>query len=942
MDDLTWYHFVAMRNATGWYAYVNGAIQVNDAGANPICGLQTGNIWLNSNPSGVTTKATNFLIDEWAIWSRGLTETEITALYNGGAGITYVPTSAPANTMSLSVSLINPQTGLNTTATSINFSANATATNGNLTNMTLIIWKSDNSTYGTNTSIVSGTGNSTNNTFSITADGDYKWNYLVCAVNSTTTLCSTNTNRTFERDTTAPIINITYPQAANYSTNVSALNYTNIEANPQACWYSTNLGVTNTTVTCGTNLTGLTSAEGSNTWQVWANDTIGNEGTSSTTFFKDTVYPLIDYGTGTPINGQNQTSTSVIINTTWTEANFKNITFNLGNNLSIFTIPTNLTLYSSLANGDYYFNATICDIVNNCNETETRSVTVDTISPNVSIIYPSNIIVGLTDGQTIDLNYSASDIHLETCWYNYNGVNTTINCALNTTFVYHTGNNTVTLWANDSAGNVNYDSRTFTVPFIINSVNYNNVTYETANELFNVEASYTSLLSLSASMNYNGTSYPSTVSCAGSICNIDTSIDIPLLPGNFSQIRSFYFVLTLYNGTTFFSITTQEYNQTVNPISIGTCSNGTIALNFTAYDEQNRTKLTGFKFDGSFHYYTGGGSTYKILNASYASTDEVDICIEGNQTILNDVIIAYSQVGYTTRNYFFQNTSISNLTQSIPLYLLLNTASTSFILQVEDNYLQPVTNVLVNAQKCYPGTDSQETVFISRTNSNGLTTGNFEAETALYQFLITNYSHVLLTVTPCSPVIPQTVPYTLIFNLGTGYQSPFLNLENISDITSSMTFNKQTNTLTLTYADTSGDFSSAQVLVRNANASGNSEPIVCDVASNLSAGMLGCNITEAGTYTGYAYVYRSATILFERITFVVETFSSQVGYYGVFIGFFIILVCGFAFKYNEIAGIWLINAAVIFCNYIGLIAFGNVFVTALICISILITAVLER
>jgi hypothetical protein len=157
-----------------------------------------------------------------------------------------------------------------------------------------------------------------------------------------------------------------------------------------------------------------------------------------------------------------------------------------------------------------------------------------------------------------------------------------------------------------------------------------------------------------------------------------------------------------------------------------------------------------------------------------------------------------------------------------------------------------------------------------------------------------------------------------------------------------MTFNKQTNTLTLTYADTSGDFSSAQVLVRNANASGNSEPIVCDVASNLSAGMLGCNITEAGTYTGYAYVYRSATILFERITFVVETFSSQVGYYGVFIGFFIILVCGFAFKYNEIAGIWLINAAVIFCNYIGLIAFGNVFVTALICISILITAVLER
>ncbi|GAH42737.1 unnamed protein product, partial [marine sediment metagenome] len=83
-----------------------------------------------------------------------------------------------------------------------------------------------------------------------------------------------------------PNINITYPLNITYSSIVRRLNYTtgdNIELD--TCWYSLDLGVTNTTITCGTNATSLNSGIGSSTWFVWSNDTNNNVNSSSVTFY---------------------------------------------------------------------------------------------------------------------------------------------------------------------------------------------------------------------------------------------------------------------------------------------------------------------------------------------------------------------------------------------------------------------------------------------------------------------------------------------------------------------------------------------------------------------------------------------------------------------------------------------------------------------------------
>jgi hypothetical protein len=87
-----------------------------------------------------------------------------------------------------------------------------------------------------------------------------------------------------------PAIYIVYPTAITYTSQVTELNYL-YKDSPEACWYSLDSGATNTTITCGENVTSITSIEGSNTWIVWANNSIGEIFEGSITFSVDLPEP---------------------------------------------------------------------------------------------------------------------------------------------------------------------------------------------------------------------------------------------------------------------------------------------------------------------------------------------------------------------------------------------------------------------------------------------------------------------------------------------------------------------------------------------------------------------------------------------------------------------------------------------------------------------------
>ncbi len=97
-----------------------------------------------------------------------------------------------------------------------------------------------------------------------------------------------------ESDLTKPFMNIEYPENRTYNENISQLNYTFTEDNPDSCWYSNSSGSGNSSiVNMGNNFTNVQSDEGSNTYTLYCNDSSNNINSTSVTFFKDTITPSI-------------------------------------------------------------------------------------------------------------------------------------------------------------------------------------------------------------------------------------------------------------------------------------------------------------------------------------------------------------------------------------------------------------------------------------------------------------------------------------------------------------------------------------------------------------------------------------------------------------------------------------------------------------------------
>lgn len=86
-----------------------------------------------------------------------------------------------------------------------------------------------------------------------------------------------------------PEISITFPLNQTYESNVTELNYTIY--NGESCWYSTDLGVTNNSITCGNNVTGLNADSGSYTWIVYANNSENSLNYSVVTFSVEIPLP---------------------------------------------------------------------------------------------------------------------------------------------------------------------------------------------------------------------------------------------------------------------------------------------------------------------------------------------------------------------------------------------------------------------------------------------------------------------------------------------------------------------------------------------------------------------------------------------------------------------------------------------------------------------------
>lgn len=489
--------------------------------------------------------------------------------------------------------------------------------------------------------------------------------------------------------------------------------------------------------------------------------------------------------------------------------------------------------------------------------------------------------------------------------------------------------------------------------FIENNITFNSTPRETSLQEFEINiTTVPSILSVSATLNYNGTEFVSQTSCDGIECSITNIIDIPLVSEGQFENKSFFWEIDAFDGTSSVSTNTTANEQNVSRINLELCDGvfTTQALNFTAFDEQNITRIDPFLFDANFDQWIGNGTVKRQSNFTNSSIDEVTLCISPtDEEYFIDATIEYDEAEnttsiYTLRNYFFQNDTINSTSQDIFLFLLEESSSTSFILKVQDDSLLPVEGVLIEINRFYPGTNEFRIVQIAKTDDLGKSVGFFETEIVDYKFFITRNNSILLE-TGLQKVIPETSPFTLTFNIGEPLGEPWKTQDIITDLDSNITFNRSSLVVTYVYIDTSNELDLGRLFViRQSLTNSSADVTICNENSTLSAATLTCNVTTTeGFYIGSGFITRfNIEELDLQITFNIESLSSIVGLLGLFYGWFLILIASFMFRFNVVAGIWSITTTVFLINLMGLISFGSVFVTATIATAIILTWIMER
>lgn len=292
---------------------------------------------------------------------------------------------------------------------------NVTYLDNNFKNVTFRIYNSTGLKNATNYSTQVKTINVSN-----IYTGTYTYNVTVCDLADN---CNSTETRTINLDT-RPNVTITAPlNNSNQTTSTVQIFYSITAASGTTldkCWYH-KIGGSNLTISCSSSPATVAADEGSNTRIFYANNTLGELNRAMITFFTDSIKPLVQFVNPTDISGFSNRS-NIVVNVTATDTNLMNITIYLYNstrslisNITTVTSP-NYYNFTNLADGQYFFNASATDILNNKNSTETRNITIDTAQPQI------------TYGNGMDVDYankSQTFIFINASWIEANFANIT-------------------------------------------------------------------------------------------------------------------------------------------------------------------------------------------------------------------------------------------------------------------------------------------------------------------------------------------------------------------------------------------------------------------------------------------------------------------------------------------------------------------------------------
>jgi|TARA_Y100000310_G_scaffold3988_1_gene4898 hypothetical protein len=667
-------------------------------------------------------------------------------------------------------------------------------------------------------------------------------------------------------------------------------------------------------------------------WSCSSSDTLSQEGTTETRIFSINTTPNIQYENPTPVNYTNLSTNSFDVNISLTETYFNNITFNLFNssgfniNSTVYTDTTRLINWS-VGSGTYTYNVTIWTNTSQSNTTETRTINIDTITPDVGIPYPSNgsSFVTFTTPYNVTLNFTASDLSLANCWYNNGTANISLACGTNTSILLGSGYHNITYYANDSVGNENNTISTFFINYIVENVTYDNPVIEGENQTITLNITATEITQFNGTLIYNGTTYNTTTSSYNSTYGtLSTTLLTPSV--NLTDLKVFYWNYTLNN----ISYNSSTYNQTINFINISVATSCSAGLSPSMYwdfkVEENLTAVTaGIDYNFKFGITN---SSYKEIYGSLDNISGFYLCV--NSTIYNNYSLGYGEIqyekiGYTDRRFYtFTTQRLTNTTINNTLYFLINADATSFLFEFKDTALTPYINKFSSLLRWYPDLNQYINVEMAKTDDKGATIMRVKVEDVDYRVGLYQQNGTIIKL--LSPVrfacLTSPCSYsTLIEETPNDYTSFF-------GVETSIFYNETSEIWAYTWNDPSQNTDNMSFKVTRDR--GDQTFTICDNSATGFTGVLTCDSSGyTGTLRGVAY--RTASPVSPIAQKIINTGTTIfAGSIGLFISFIIFLALALIGSYSPVVSV-ILGIVGLFPAYI----FGSITLPIFIAIGVI-------
>jgi len=551
----------------------------------------------------------------------------------------------------------------------------------------------------------------------------------------------------------------------------------------------------------------------------------------------------------------------------------------------------NITTTKTFADGNYNWTCKTSD-----NATITQSTwasnnwtfNVDTIKPIFDVEYPTENLIYENVGQLIPLNVTINDSNLDTCWYDYNTTNTSFPCVSGikslSNFTLEANNSNMTIYANDTIGNLN--STFISWDYLIESFNLNYKPNITEGELTTISAEVIltegSLIS-SAIIIYNNTNYLATINYAGGEYNISTIVTSPLVSSE--MVINFSFLLTI-EGITY---TPTLNNQTVLNLNFGICggiSNDTL-LNMTLVDEITLKNITGAIEISSDIISKTSGELVSSINGGVNNSNSYAICFSPTSSYdlyyLNSEIRYYAD-GYSPELYVIQRADMGDYPVNLTLYDLNSTKSTKFLIKYQDDNLITVEGAVIQLLKKYIAENIYRIVEAPITSNIGTAVVHIDLDSNLYQAVVVKDGVILDTFTNlvfnCESELSGICTQNL-FGLVNSQNS--VSIDNLEDF--SYSISSVNNTITTIFSVPSGTPASINILLEQVDMFGNST--LCNQTVYSSAGSIDCSFNDTiGDSMVYLDITKNNKLEVEQSYYIKE--SGAIDWLGN--NFFIVLI----------------------------------------------------